>query len=176
MELRIAGIAKESVVDGPGLRFVVFTQGCPHRCPGCHNPHTHDPNGGDLTDTDEIFSLIEQTKLIRGVTFSGGEPFLQAAPLAYLAGQIKALELDIVTYSGFLFEQLVARSSHNKGVRQLLAQTDILVDGPYRMAERDLGLAFRGSRNQRLINVPHSLALGRIVQWEDSGAKKLQMA
>lgn len=175
MELRIAGIAKESVVDGPGLRFVVFTQGCPHRCPGCHNPHTHDPNGGDLVDTDEILRMVEATKLIRGVTFSGGEPFLQAAPLAFLAGQIKAMDLDIVTYSGYVFEQLVARSSQNGGVRQLLVQTDLLVDGPYRMAERDLGLAFRGSRNQRLVNVPHSLALGRMVLWEDS-AKKLQMA
>ena len=176
MELRIAGVTKESVVDGPGLRFVVFAQGCPHRCPGCHNPHTHDPNGGELTDTDEILRMVEQTKLIRGVTFSGGEPFLQAGPLAYLAGQIKMLGLDIVTYSGFLFEQLVARSTHSNVVRQLLAQTDLLVDGPYRMEERDLGLAFRGSRNQRLINVPHSLAMGRLVLWEDSASKKQQWA
>lgn len=167
MELRVAGIEKESVVDGPGLRFVIFTQGCPHQCPGCHNPNTHDPNGGEVMDTEELFSQIIKTRLIRGVTFSGGEPFIQAGALALLAGRIKAEGLDLVTYSGFSFEQLVAMTSRNKAVRQLLAQTDILVDGLYQAAERDLGLAFRGSRNQRLINVPHSLAMGRIILWED---------
>lgn len=176
MELRIAGIEKESVVDGPGLRFVIFTQGCPHRCPGCHNPDTHDPEGGKVMNTDEILGMIAQTRLIRGVTFSGGEPFLQADVLAELAGKIKAMGLDVVTYTGFTYEQLMGRSVQSSGIRQLLAQTDILVDGPYRMAERDLGLAFRGSRNQRLIDVLPSLALGRAVLWEDSAAKKLLWA
>ncbi|MDR3564915.1 MAG: anaerobic ribonucleoside-triphosphate reductase activating protein [Negativicutes bacterium] len=176
MEVRIAGIEKESVVDGPGLRFVIFSQGCPHLCPGCHNPHTHDPNGGRLVDIDEILTSIKQAKLIRGVTFSGGEPFIQASLFALLAEQIKPLGLDIVTYSGFLFEQLVTKASRDLGIRQLLAQIDILVDGPYRVAERDLGLAFRGSRNQRLVDVPRSLALERIVLWEDKAAQQLQWA
>jgi anaerobic ribonucleoside-triphosphate reductase activating protein len=167
MEIRVAGLAKESVVDGPGLRFVIFTQGCPHQCPGCHNPHTHDPNGGEVMDSDEIFAQIKATKLIRGVTFSGGEPFMQAGALALLADRIRAEGLDIVTYTGFSFEQLAAMTPRNKAVRQLLVQSDILVDGPFKIAERDLGLAFRGSRNQRLINVPHSLAQGRIILWED---------
>jgi len=171
MKLRVAGITTDSVVDGPGIRFVIFAQGCLHQCPGCHNPKTHDPEGGTLMDTEEIFSLICKAKLIRGVTLSGGEPFMQAKPLAYLAGLIKGKGFDVVTYTGFLFEQLVTGSYHNKEVRQLLANTDILIDGPYHEAERDLGLAFRGSRNQRLINVPHSLARNRVVLWEDSAAR-----
>ena len=101
MELRIAGIVNESVVDGPGLRFVIFTQGCPHQCSGCHNPKTHDETGGYLITIDEILTMINQAKLISGVTFSGGEPFIQAAKLAYLASKIRDIGLDIVTYTGF---------------------------------------------------------------------------
>ena len=168
MKLRVAGVTPESVVDGPGLRFVIFAQGCVHQCPGCHNPKTHDPTGGTIMDTEEIFNRIVQTRLIRGVTFSGGEPFMQPKPFAFLAGQIKTRGLDIVTYSGYRFEQLLTGSHHNRDIRQLLALTDILVDGPYIEAERDLRLAFRGSRNQRLINVPAALARNRAVLWEDA--------
>lgn len=167
MELRIAGMTKESVVDGPGLRFVVFAQGCPHKCFGCHNPQTIEDDGGRVIDTEEILREVSRVKLIRGVTFSGGEPFMQPAPLALLAREFRAQGLDIVTYTGFTFEQLVKMAIRSRAVRQLLAYTDILVDGPFKAAERDLGLAFRGSRNQRLINVPQSLALGRVVLWED---------
>lgn len=166
MELRIAGIERESVVDGPGLRLVIFTQGCPHNCPGCHNPQTHDRHGGTVVSAAAVWEIIDSTKLIRGVTFSGGEPFLQAKTLAYLAQKIKAAGLNIVTYSGFTYEQLLAIALRRSAVRDLLHLTDILVDGPYVAAQRDLRLAFRGSSNQRLIDVQHSLAAGQVVLWE----------
>lgn len=172
MQLRIAGITDESVVDGPGIRMVIFTQGCPHHCPGCHNPETHDPHGGSLVDTDKLLAIVRQAKrkLVRGVTFSGGEPFLQAAPLVALAKAVKQEGLDVVTYSGYYLEQLLVLAARHRDIRDLLAQTDLLVDGPYIAAERDLRLAFRGSRNQRLIDMPASLAAGRPVLWRDKAA------
>ncbi|MDF2501050.1 MAG: pflA 3 [Anaerosporomusa subterranea] len=166
-ELRIAGITRESVVDGPGMRFVIFTQGCPHNCPGCHNPETHDPTGGKLMDSTEIINMIEQAHLIRGVTFSGGEPFLQANALAEIAIAARRHGLDIVTYTGFLFEKLLERAATDTKVLALLTNTDILIDGPYKKEERDLRLAFRGSCNQRLIDVPKSLTAGRAITWQD---------
>lgn len=176
MEIRIAGITEESIVDGPGLRLVIFTQGCPHQCPGCHNPATHDVTGGYTIEIEGLFNHIEKTaarnKLLRGVTFSGGEPFLQAGPLARLAKRLKALGLDIVTYSGFTFEQLTAMAVKHKSIGQLIRHTDLLVDGLYRETERDLGLAFRGSRNQRLVDIPATLAAKKVIFWEDA-AKKL---
>ena len=166
MKIRLAGYAPESVVDGPGIRFVLFAQGCEHACPGCHNPQTHDREGGDLVDLAEIFERIKKAKLIRGVTFSGGEPFLQAAPLAQLARQIKALGLGLVTYSGYRFEELYAMAARDKNIRDLLAASDILVDGKYVAEKRDISLAFRGSTNQRLIDVPRSLLAGQAVMWD----------
>ncbi|HWR09578.1 anaerobic ribonucleoside-triphosphate reductase activating protein [Sporomusa sp.] len=175
MEIRLSGITEESIVDGPGLRLVIFTQGCPHQCHGCHNPDTHDINGGYTTKLEDLFHYIEKSashnKILRGVTFSGGEPFLQAEPLAHLAKRLKSLGLDIVSYSGFTFEQLAAMAVNHKGVGQLLKQTDILIDGLYRASERDLGLAFRGSRNQRLVDVAATLTVGRVIAWEDSAQR-----
>ncbi len=167
MKIRLAGFIPESVVDGPGIRFVLFAQGCEHHCPGCHNPQTHDREGGELVDLAEIMGRIKKTKLIRGVTFSGGEPFLQAAPLAQLARQLRALGLGLVTYSGYRFEQLLALGAADKAIRELLAASDILVDGPYMEAKRDLALPFRGSANQRLIDVPRSLLAGQAVEWDE---------
>lgn len=169
MEFRIAGITKESVVDGPGIRMVVYAQGCHRNCPDCHNPDTHDMNGGELVDTDMILGLVSRARLIRGVTLSGGEPFLQPAPLAHLAKQVRARGLDVVTYTGYIFEELLATSLRDKAVRDLLTETNILIDGAFRPEERDLSLAFRGSRNQRLIDVPQSFASGHVVSWNDDG-------
>lgn len=166
MNLRLAGFIPESVVDGPGIRFVLFAQGCEHHCPGCHNPQTHDRDGGELVDSAEIFDRIKKTKLLRGVTFSGGEPFLQAAPLAQLGRQIRALGLGIVTYSGYRFEELLALSARDKAIKDLLSVTEILVDGKYLAAQRDISLPFRGSKNQRLIDVPQSIKTGQAVEWD----------
>ena len=170
MEIQVAGIAPESVVDGPGIRSVIFTQGCPHRCPGCHNPQTHDMAGGNTMAVRDIQAVIENTPLIRGVTFSGGEPLLQPEPRVALAQYIHGLGLDVVCYSGFYFEQLLERGKKIPAVLELLRQIDILIDGPYIAAERDTRLAFRGSANQRLIDAAQSLKRGQVVLWEDPAA------
>ncbi|EGO63216.1 anaerobic ribonucleoside-triphosphate reductase activating protein [Acetonema longum] len=177
MELQIAGVTKESVVDGPGLRFVIFTQGCPHRCPGCHNPETHDPRGGKRVDVTSVLQMIEQTKLLRGITFSGGEPFMQPKPLYSIAREVKSnrLKLDVVTYTGYKFEELLTMARSSEDVQLLLTATDILIDGPFQRGERNLSLAFRGSNNQRLINVSRSLAEKEIVLWDEATIKRFYM-
>ena len=129
MQLRIAGTVDDSVVDGDGYRFTIFTQGCPHHCRGCHNPETWPPEGGRLVDTDELLAAVAANPLLSGVTFSGGEPFLQAAPLADLAGRIHAMGLDVWCYTGFTLEAL--RAKNDKDVNALLEVVDVLVDGPF---------------------------------------------
>lgn len=161
--LRIAGTVNDSIVDGSGIRFTVFTQGCPHHCEGCHNPQTHDFNGGELVDTDNIFNKIKANPLLDGVTFSGGEPFCQAEALVKLGKQIKTLGLDIVTYTGYTFEQLYENRSKNYW-GELLSVTDFLVDGKFILAEKDWNIKFRGSRNQRYIDCQASLREGRAVE------------
>lgn len=149
--LRISGTVSESIVDGKGFRYVIFTQGCPHHCPGCHNPQTHDFTGGKVVDTEQFLQEIKENPLLKGVTFSGGEPFCQPAPLAELAEKIHALGLDVTVYTGYTYEQLTAMP--DAAVHALLAQTDVLVDGPFRIEKRDLTLHFRGSANQRVIDL-----------------------
>ncbi|NLT97595.1 MAG: anaerobic ribonucleoside-triphosphate reductase activating protein [Christensenellaceae bacterium] len=150
-EVRIAGIEPESVVDGEGIRYVVFVQGCPHRCPGCHNPETHSFDGGRVADIDELFEEIRENPLLKGVTFSGGEPFCQSKPLAELARRVHGIGKDVTTYTGYLYEDLLEMPDPD--VADLLAQTDTLIDGPFILAEKDLTLSFRGSRNQRIIKL-----------------------
>ena len=164
--LRIAGVVPESVVDGPGFRYTVFTQGCRHNCKGCHNPQTHDFNGGYLVDTDDLFNEMMEDPLIRGMTFSGGDPFEQPVPLAEHAEKAHAAGKDIMVYSGYTFEQLMERAKSDPATDALLRQTDILIDGPFLLEQRNLELKFRGSDNQRVIDVPRSLAEGRIVTFE----------
>ena len=110
MKLRVCGFTKESVVDGPGIRAVVYAQGCPHHCQGCHNPSTWNEAGGYELDVEAIMEMIKGTRLLRGVTFSGGEPFLQARGLAELAQYVKALGLDLLIYTGFTFEELLRKA------------------------------------------------------------------
>lgn len=165
MELRIAGTANDSIVDGPGIRFTIFTQGCPHHCEGCHNPETHDPNGGEVVDTADLLAKIKANPLLDGVTFSGGEPFCQAKALADLGREIKSLGLNIVTYTGYTFEKLYA-DRHENGWGELLAVTDHLVDGPFILAQKDWEIKFRGSSNQRYIDCQASLAEGRAIEAE----------
>lgn len=154
--IRIAGIVPESTTDGPGVRFAIFTQGCPHRCPGCHNPHTHDPTGGYEIGIDEILDQIRQNPLLDGVTFSGGEPFLQAAKLVKIAREChefahenRERNLTVMTYTGFLYENILA--ADNADWQALLRETDILVDGPFVQELATSMLPFRGSANQRMI-------------------------
>ena len=161
MQIRIAGTVEDSIVDGPGLRFVVFVQGCPHRCEGCHNPETHDFGGGRIADTDELFRQCMENPLTQGVTFSGGEPFCQAQPLYELGMKFKQSGLNLMCYSGWTFEQLLDKSHQEEYTAKLLSVLDILVDGRFELSQRSLELRFRGSRNQRIIDVQKSLISGK---------------
>ena len=158
--VKLAGIVPDSIVDGPGLRTTLFAQGCPHHCPGCHNPETWSFEGGNEADVDTILGIVRFNPLSRGVTFSGGEPFAQAEGFAEIAKALKAGGYEVASYTGFTFEQLL---SGTKAQRDLLDQLDVLIDGPFVQAEKSLELAFRGSRNQRIIHVPKSLAAGEAV-------------
>lgn len=161
--MRIASVVQESIVDGPGLRFTLFTQGCPHRCPGCHNPMTHDPNGGSEISVQDIITEMLKNPLTDGITFSGGEPFAQAADCAIIADAAHTAGLNVWTYSGYTFEQLLSLSENDEGIRNLLKKTDVLVDGPFILDKRSLAIKWRGSTNQRIIDVQNSLKTGNIV-------------
>lgn len=156
--LRLAGLVEDSIVDGPGLRLSVFVQGCPHHCPGCHNPQTHDPLGGHDETVENIVRRLDDNPLLSGVTLSGGEPFMQPAPCAQIARAAHARALNVWTYTGYTFEELLERSREDADTAALLAETDVLVDGRFILAERSLDCPWRGSRNQRLIDVKRSLA------------------
>ena len=163
-QLRISGVVDDSIVDGKGLRYTIFTQGCPHHCPDCHNPQTHDFDGGHPADIDDLFAEICENPMLRGVTFSGGEPFCQPAPLAELAEKIHAFsrrKLDVTVFTGYTLEQLEAMDDPD--IDALLRQTDILIDGPFLAAEKDLTLLFRGSRNQRIIDMAKTREAGTVV-------------
>ena len=164
MQIRLAGIEPESIVDGPGYRLAVFVQGCPHGCPGCHNPRTHDFSGGTLRDTDEIIALLGKDPLVRGVTLTGGEPMMQAAALCQLAKAAKARGMSVWCYTGYTLEELLAGKDPDR--MRLLGLTDVLVDGRYVARERSLELLYRGSRNQRLIDVPATLQCGEVRLFE----------
>lgn len=170
MKFRCAGVTPESIVDGPGLRFTVWTQGCLHHCKGCHNPQTWDMSGGKEADTDEIFEQIIRDPLLDGVTLSGGDPFYQAKPMAELARRLHAyegLKLNIITYTGFVFEDLVSLANDENGYGELLRECDYLIDGPFILEKKSLELKFRGSSNQRFIDVKRSLEAGRVIALTD---------
>ncbi len=164
MELRIAGVVKESIVDGKGIRYTVFTQGCPHHCPGCHNPQTWPFQGGELTTPEKIFEDFRKDPILKGITFSGGEPFCQPGPLAELAELVHGAGRDVTVYSGWTYEQLVEK--HDPEVDALLEKTDVLIDGPFLLAQRNLELVFRGSENQRVIDMKKTREAGRVVLLE----------
>ena len=164
MRLRVAGIVNDSIVDGRGIRLAVFVQGCPHRCPGCHNPETHDFGGGHDDDTDRIFEVFRKNPLLRGITFSGGEPFCQPAPLVELAKKVHAVGKDVTAYSGWTYEELCEK--HDPAIDALLAECDVLVDGRFIEALKDLELTFRGSSNQRLIDLNRTRETGAVTLLE----------
>ena len=194
--IRLYGTAPDSIVDGPGLRFAVFVQGCTHGCPGCHNPDSQSACGGDVRRIDELAAEIAANKLAQGVTISGGEPFEQAAASAELARKARSLGLNVWTYTGYTYEDLAALAdraddtgvsdaacdaAHDAaaasarpslpsvdpaGASALLDATDVLVDGPFVQKLHSFDLPWRGSSNQRLIDVPATRAAGRIVLWD----------
>lgn len=152
-DIRLSGIVEESIVDGPGLRFVVFVQGCPHHCPGCHNPQTHSFIDGYPEDIHNIFSQYQENPLLSGITFSGGEPFCQPEPLAKLGRMVHASGGHVLTYTGYVYEDLLQMARTNPAIQDLLNVTDLLIDGPYMEELRDLTLPFRGSSNQRILTL-----------------------
>ena len=159
--LNLAGIVGDSIVDGPGIRITIFSQGCPHHCPGCHNPETWGFGSGTDMDEETIMEIVRSNPLCRGVTFSGGEPFAQADGFAKLARLLKTAGKEVASYSGYTFEALLEGTDDQ---RALLETIDVLIDGPFLQAEKTLEIPFRGSRNQRILDVPKSLAAGRAVE------------
>lgn len=160
MKIRLASFISDSIVDGEGIRSVVFTQGCPHNCPGCHNQRSIPFEGGELIDVDDVIHQILQADLKR-VTFSGGEPFVQAEQLYIIAKRLKQEGYNLWSYSGYTFEALLRH--RDPFVQKLLSQLDILIDGRYLIKKKNLAALFRGSTNQRIIDVPQSLKMGEAV-------------
>ncbi len=163
--LRIFGTADDSIVDGPGIRFSIFTQGCRHNCPGCHNPEAQPFESGRIVETEELKRRIEDNPLLAGITLTGGEPFEQAGALLELVRWARARGLNVWAYSGYVYEELL-EGIPSDDARELLVAVDVLVDGRYVAAQASYELKWRGSANQRLIDVPASLRAGNVVELE----------
>ena len=161
MQIRIAGLVPESFVDGDGIRFAIFMQGCLRHCEGCHNPETHALDGGRLVDTNEIISAIKKNPLLDGITLTGGEPFLQIDAANELARAAKNFGLNVWCYTGFNFEDLPTEAE------PLLENIDVLIDGAFIESLRDLELQFRGSGNQRIIDIKKTREQKKIVLWSE---------
>lgn len=156
-KIRLAAILPESLVNGPGIRRVLFSQGCPHNCEGCFSPHTHSYTEGALVDMNEIIKAISENPLIKGVTFSGGEPWEQAEKFAFIAKAMKKLGINVWCYSGYTFEYILKHQHERAGWSELLKYVDVLVDGKFEKDKRIEGLKFRGSSNQRIIDIKSSI-------------------
>lgn len=161
--VRIAGRRKHSSVNGPGVRYVLFMQGCPHGCPGCQNPETWSMTGGREYDTGAVISEITATRYLDGVTLSGGDPLAQPGPAALIAGACRAAGLNVWCYTGWTFEEIMAGAAGPEAVKAL-EQIDVLVDGPFVRELMSAECIWRGSSNQRLIDLPRSLETGRAVE------------
>ena len=159
--IRLAGIAYESLVNGPGVRRVFFSQGCNHNCKGCFNPETHSFELGEEKDMDELIEGVTNNPFVKGVTFSGGDPLEQADKFSYIAkelkNKIKDREFNIWCYTGYKFEYIIENLDKKIGWRELINNIDVLVDGKFEEDKKEEGLKFRGSSNQRIINVKESL-------------------
>lgn len=156
-KIRLAGIAYESLVNGPGIRRVLFAQGCVHNCEGCFNPETHDFNGGKLMDMDQIIKDIIDSPFIKGVTFSGGDPWEQADKFAYIGKKLKEKSLNIWSYTGYTFDYIIENKDKRTGWEDLLNIVDVLVDGKFQINNKNEDLRYKGSSNQRIIDVKESL-------------------
>jgi anaerobic ribonucleoside-triphosphate reductase activating protein len=161
--MHIAGKIQHSFVNGPGCRYVIFFQGCPHACPGCQNPETHDGTAGEEVPVSTVISDILHTRFIDGVTLSGGDPFVQPKAIIEIADAVKKTGLTVWAYSGWTYEQLM--SGDVCGAQDALKYIDVLVDGPYVASLRSESTLWRGSSNQRLVDVQKSMAAGRCVEF-----------
>lgn len=173
MLIRLASkLQKDSIVDGEGIRAVIWTQGCPHHCPSCHNPETWDYNGGFSYDVEDLKKEINSLDDEVGVTFSGGDPFEQAEACCYLAKYIHSVNLNVWCYTGYTFEQLLKKGKEDSNVMNFLKEIDILVDGPFVLKLKSYDIKFRGSKNQRLIKVKESLKTGKVILYDLDKSKK----
>lgn len=158
MKIRLAAdLQSDSIVDGEGIRTVIWTQGCPHNCRGCHNPSTHDFNDGCLIDVEDVKERIKNLEFQDGITFSGGDPLCQVDACLELAKFSKKCNLNIWCYTGYTYEQLMIMSKSNQKILEFLSYVDVLIDGKFILEEKSLNVAFRGSKNQRVIDVQKSL-------------------
>ena len=161
-KIRLSGLIHESLVNGPGLRRVFFSQGCNHNCKGCFNPETHDFNGGESFIMDNLIDDVRINPIISGVTFSGGDPMEQADKFSYIAKKFKELNLNIWCYTGYTFEVLMNKSRNDNNIKELLGNIDVLIDGKFCEEKKVEGLKYRGSSNQRIIDVKKSLSSGEV--------------
>ena len=165
MKVRLAAeLQSDSIVDGEGLRTVIWLQGCTHNCPGCHNPETHDLNGGFEVEIEEIYEKLDNLKFQKGITLSGGDPFMQPEAATEIAKYAKKIGLNIWCYTGFTYEAIVK----NAKLKDLLENIDVLIDGPFILSEKSLSCKFRGSKNQRIIDVKKSLEENRVVDYNET--------
>ena len=160
MKIRLAAyLQPDSIVDGEGIRTVLWTQGCPHHCPGCHNPDTHNFDAGALIEVEDVISELKKIKNQNGITLSGGDPVCQADACYEISKAAHEMGLNVWCYTGFTYEQMLLNSK----ARRLLEQIDVLVDGKFLQEEKSYDIYFRGSRNQRIIDVPKSLEAEQVV-------------
>ena len=163
MKIRLAAdLQEDSIVDGNGIRTVIWTQGCSHNCPSCHNPSTHSFDGGELVDVEDVIERIENLSNQDGITFSGGDPMFQAKACSIIAKKIHELGMNVWAYTGFTFEELLDKG--NKEILDFLSNIDVLIDGKFELSKKSLDIKFRGSSNQRVIDVPSSLELHKVVE------------
>ena len=168
--IRLASdLQSDSIVDGPGLRTVIWTQGCGHKCPGCQNPQTWDFEGGADVPLDMVYEALDELEYQQGITFSGGDPMYQPYACTEIAKYCKDKGYNIWVYTGFTYEELMKMAKKDKIYLEFLKYVDVLVDGRFVMKERNLNLLFRGSSNQRLIDIPKTLEANEIVLFDESG-------
>lgn len=173
MKIRLAAdLQTDSIVDGLGIRTVLWTQGCSHNCPNCHNPSTHDFNGGELVELEDVIDAIYDLEGQDGVTFSGGDPMFQAKQCAILAKVVHELGMNVWAYTGFTYEQLIDHG--NPDILEFLSEVDVLIDGKFDINKRSLDLEFRGSSNQRVIDVPKSLENHKVTLFDFNKSKESQ--
>lgn len=160
--VRLSGVAYESLVNGPGLRRILFSQGCQHNCENCFNKDTQSFDGGKLENMDELIEDIERNPMLTGVTFSGGDPLEQAEKFAYIAEKVKGMELNIWCYTGYTFEYILKNKYERNGWNDLLMHIDVIVDGKFEEDKKNEHIRFRGSSNQRIIDVQESIRSGEL--------------
>ena len=164
MKVRLAtDLQPDSIVDGNGIRTVIWFQGCSHNCPGCHNPQTQPFDGGFETDTEEIFKEIDNLKYQQGITLSGGDPFYQPKAALEITKYAKSKGYNVWSYTGFTYEELLKISEHNQDVKDLLETLDVLIDGPFVMNLKSYECKYRGSSNQRVIDLQKTKETGELV-------------